>query len=412
VIAADRGAGGRKSPTAAPRLTELEIALATVFGLEPAQVPLDQAAGLDPLQALEAAMRPALERPPCLVSFSGGRDSSCLLAAAAHLARREGLEAPIPVTLRFPDVPEADESSWQELVVGHLGLGEWQRLTLEDGDLIGSAAAHVLRRHGVLYPPNHFLIDTVMRAAPSGAAVLTGLGGDQLFGSWRWSSVGDLLARRRRPEARDLLRLVYVSVPAPLREPRERARERPDLPGWLRPEAAREALSLAAHRAAQEPAWWRDRIRWRLRRRDLAACRESLALLAADAGVRAVAPILDPAFVAALARAGGRSGYGDRTATMRAVFEDLVPGELLARSTKGTATSMFWAGSPSFAERWGGGGVDPGLVDHEALRREWRAPAPDGRTALLLQAAWLATEGDRHAGDSLDRSAADEGSRD
>ena len=325
MIAADGGAGHRPPPAGAPRFTELEIAVASVFGLEPAQVPLDRGAGLDPRQALEAAIRPALERPPCLVSFSGGRDSSCLLAAAAHVARREGLEAPIPVTLRFDDAPHADESSWQELVVSHLGLGEWQTLTLEDGDLIGSAATRVLRRHGVLYPPNHYLIDTVMRAAPRGASVLTGLGGDQLFGSWRWSSIGDLLSGRRRPEPRDLLRLAYVSVPSPLREPHERALERPRVPEWLRPEAAREALSLAARRAAQEPAWWRNRIRWRLRRRDLAACRESLELLAADAGVRAIAPILDPGFVAALARAGGRSGYGDRTVTMRAVFGGLVP---------------------------------------------------------------------------------------
>ena len=61
--------------------------------------------GLTPLAALEEAILPALRRPPCLVSFSGGRDSSCVLAAATRAARREGLQPPVPVTLRVSNAP-------------------------------------------------------------------------------------------------------------------------------------------------------------------------------------------------------------------------------------------------------------------------------------------------------------------
>ena len=51
----------------------------------------------------------ALRRPPCLVSFSGGLDSSALLAVATAVARREGLDDPVPATLVVPGSPESDE---------------------------------------------------------------------------------------------------------------------------------------------------------------------------------------------------------------------------------------------------------------------------------------------------------------
>jgi asparagine synthase (glutamine-hydrolysing) len=110
--------------------------------------------------------------------------------------------------------------------------------------------------------------------------------------------------------------------------------------------------------------------------------------------VLALDPDLDPGFVAARAPPGGRLGYGDRTATMSAIFGGLVPDELLRRESKASGREVFWRGeSRRFAERWDGGGVDPELVDPEAVRRQWLAPEPDGRTALLLQSSWLASEG-------------------
>ena len=44
----------------------------------------------------------------------------------------------MPVTHRFPRVPESDEGEWQELVIGRLGLDDWERLEWDDEmDLIG-----------------------------------------------------------------------------------------------------------------------------------------------------------------------------------------------------------------------------------------------------------------------------------
>ena len=99
-------------------LTPLESALDDGIGDAADEPPLPAVGeALDPLEALEAAVLPALQRPPCLAMFSGGRDSSLVLAVASRVARREGLAEPIPTTQVFPDFPETDEARWQKLVL-------------------------------------------------------------------------------------------------------------------------------------------------------------------------------------------------------------------------------------------------------------------------------------------------------
>ncbi len=104
--------------------------------------------------ALERAVLGALARQPCTVSFSGGRDSSAVLAFATYVARKHGLDEPIPLTLRFPSTPR-DESRWQELVVAHLGLREWERIEVTvELDVLGDLACVGLTEHGLLWPAN------------------------------------------------------------------------------------------------------------------------------------------------------------------------------------------------------------------------------------------------------------------
>src|SRR5438128_1990791 len=80
------------------RLSPLEVATGVPFGL--CDVSLKDVAGSrHPRAALDSLIRPALLTPPCVLGFSGGRDSSALLASALDLARREGLPEPIPITL-------------------------------------------------------------------------------------------------------------------------------------------------------------------------------------------------------------------------------------------------------------------------------------------------------------------------
>ena len=104
-----------------------------------------------------------------------------MLAVAAHVARREGLPNPLPVTNRFPGVVETDETQWQERVIRHLELDDWLRLEWDDElDVLGPIATKVLRRHGILFPWNSFFHYPLLERA-EGGSLLTGVGGDELF---------------------------------------------------------------------------------------------------------------------------------------------------------------------------------------------------------------------------------------
>lgn len=388
-------------------LTPLEIAAGVPIGLEDGPALPATGGAVDPVAALDAAVVPALSRPPCVVSFSGGRDSSAVLAVAARVARREGLPPPVPVTLRFPGAPEADESEWQASVVDHLGLDDWVRVDVDDElDLVGPVAAGLLRRHGLMWPPNaHFHVPILDHA--KGGSVLTGIDGDGLLASWRWARVAAVLGRRARPRPRDVLRVGLALAPRPLREASDRRRMVADM-AWLTPHAAGLLARAWALTGATEPWRWDERVRWWARLRSLRFVVRTFTLMADDAGVRAVHPLTDPAFLAALARAGGRWGLGDRTAVMRRLFTSLLPDEVLVRPTKASLDRPFWnRHSRAFVASWDGRGVDPALVDPAALRATWSAPAPHAGSSTLLQAAWLSrdgggTSGRQHGEEPLD----------
>jgi hypothetical protein len=374
---------------AAPALQPLEIAAGLVLGGN-RQVDLPDPGERDPVEAFEAALLPALARPPCVVSFSGGRDSSTVLALATALARREGLAAPLPATHRVPAAAESAESEWQERVVRWLRLDDWLRIRSEDElDVVGPVATAVLRRYGLLWPPNVHFHAPFLDAA-RGGSLLTGIGGDEAFSASQWHRTAALAARRARPEPRDLLRIGLALSPVALRRAVLRRRTGDGFT-WLRPDARRAVHRALADEAAREPLRWGDRVRWLAGLRYLEVGTDGLGLLAADADVRLVHPFADRGFLAALASLGQEGRFFGRTEGLRAVFGGLLPDDILARRTKASFDGAFWSRwSRAFAARWSGGGVDPGLVDLDALRREWARGQPDARTLTLLQSAWLA----------------------
>jgi asparagine synthase (glutamine-hydrolysing) len=372
-----------------PPLEPIEVATGIVFGLAEPPQPLPPS-GSKPLDALERAIMPALERQPCLVSFSGGRDSSFVLAAATRLARREGLPLPVPTTLRFPGAADADESDWQEQVVAHLELPDWQRLDLaHELDPVGPLATRGLRRHGLLWPFNvHFHVPVLQAAA--GGSVLTGIGGDEVFGTSRWHRANEVLARRTRPRPRDLAPLGLALAPLGLRRAVLLRRARRDAFGWLTAAGARAFASRWAAEEAGEPRGYARRLaNWRSLRSTRLGFR-SLELLAADAGVLLVHPIGDDRFLSAMAAAAPANGPQSRGALMAATLGDALPADVLQRETKASFDEPFWGPeSSSLAARWAGEGADPDVVDAPALRQEWSRPVPDAHTYTLLQAAWL-----------------------
>jgi asparagine synthetase B (glutamine-hydrolysing) len=376
----------------APALSPLEVASGLVLDPRRARARLRAVSpAMSPRAALEAAVLPALRRPPCLVSFSGGRDSSAVLAVAASLARRHGLPLPVPATNRFPGGVRTDEADWQERVVAHLGLSDWLKLEHQgELDCIGPVARAALRRHGLLWPCNaHFHIPILEAAA--GGSVLTGIGGDEALSPSRWARVRAVAARRARPVPRDVLAAAFAFSPRPVRRQVMLRRQNHPWP-WLRPAAIRRVTRALAAEAAGEPVRWRGGFEWLLTSRSLATGKASLALLAADAGARIAHPLLDTTFVAALAALPPAARFERRREAMHMLVGDLLPEELVLRPTKASFDEAFWhESSRAFTASWTGGGVDHQLVDTEALKAIWTSEEPDARTFTLLQAAWLAS---------------------
>lgn len=346
-----------------------------------------------PRQALEREVLQGLCRPPCLVSFSGGRDSSAVLAVASTVARREGLADPVPVTERYPGVASTQESDWQEMVIRHLGLDSWERLEINhELDLAGDIACDALRAHGLLWPPNAYLHVPMLDLA-RGGSLLSGLDGDGLLGNWRWLRAQQALHRQVRPQPRDALRVALAMSPAYVRRHRMGI-DVDALAPWLRPGARRQVGALMAAEAAAEPRRWDDRVAWYPRRRYLHLAVHSLGLLAGAREVALHHPLLGAGFLEALGRQGGAGGLGDRTSLMGVLAGDLLPAAVVSRVSKAEFGRAIWRErARSFAEGWTGEGVDADLVDPGLLRAEWHADNPRFASSTLLHAAWLATRG-------------------
>lgn len=383
-------------------LSALEIASHIVLGSEDTGDRPRPAPDASPIAVLERSLLQALLRPPCIVAFSGGRDSSALLSVAARVARREGLADPIPATLLFPAARLSDEADWQAQVIDHLGLTSWVRQTFTDElDLVGPVAQASMRRDGLPYPYNLHLLATLIAQARGGSFV-TGLGGDQYLNPAGPSL--DILARRRRPSGRDILHLGLDVSPRPVRRFVLRNRVGLEFP-WLRPEANAQLSSAWREAFLREPLRC-DRRLWSLWRSRL--MRHTIRRIAASgeqADVAVHQPFAEVGFVAALARHAGATGFASRTSAMHALFGDVLPAELVGRATKASFNEVLWnRHTRAFIED-----IDEAelkralvaleldaLVDSSALAAHWAAPDPLANSFLLLQACWLAL----HPGES------------
>ncbi|HUC36556.1 MAG TPA: asparagine synthase C-terminal domain-containing protein [Acidimicrobiales bacterium] len=377
-------------------MSPIEVAWGWLPGGEIVATPEEHRPAASALEALEDAIRPALLRPPCVVLFSGGRDSSLVLAAALRVARREGIDEPVALTQRFPGVLEAREDEWQEEVVRYLGVKHWERLELTDElDILGPRATASLLRHGVVWPPlahTHWV--EIERAR--GGSLVDGEGGDEVLGAGRLAPLRDLVRGRRW--SRQVIRLTALSVsPRAIRRAALGRDTRRQLAlGWLTPGPRRELERAIAADGAAEPADWRRAVTRQARLRGVHLAMAGMAALAAEEGASMFHPLLDHRVTAALARAGGIFGFADRTSAMRELFGDLLPDSLLSRTTKARFNHVvFHDHCREFVSGWTGAGADPDLVDAEALAAHWHQPQVHALTFALLQGCWLAERGPR-----------------
>jgi asparagine synthase (glutamine-hydrolysing) len=361
-------------------LNPIELGTGIVFGGSPQPLPTDVT--LRPPEALEAAVEPAVRTGRCFVSFSGGRDSSAVLAAATAVARRESLPLPIPITLRADDVPTTHESDFQESVVRHLGLTDWVRLEIRDElDAVGPYARRAMARHGLLWPFNaHFHAPMLEQA--EGGTLLTGVGGDELW----FSSFAHTIGPRRR-----LLQL----APVPLRRAALTRRVPIDYP-WLTPRGRRRARLVAAADTVTTFRSPRERMADTRGGRGIHTGVASLGKLADDAGASICHPLLDAQLWAAVAAVAPERGFLRGNDALSLVAGHLLPKELVSRRTKASFEAVFFHDhSRALAREWSGRGVPEDVVDVPGLRDHWLGEAPDSHSLLLMQSAWLASAGDR-----------------
>ena len=370
------------------RPSKFELATGLLLGDDPDSIPLPAPAkGPSLAEALATTILPALQRPPCCVSFSGGLDSSVILATAVDLAVRQGLPLPIPVTLRFPGVASAMESTWQEQVISHLRLADWVKMDFtSELDALGPIARPALRRFGVLTPPNWYAHQPMIQAA-AGGSLLTGIGGDEIFctpGELRW-----LVHRRpwsRLP--RELARTALHILPKELQLAVWAGRSGSGYE-WLQPETREQVRrSLVADQVLGPLAWNRALDRW-CRTRQFRSHHVVLATLGLDYDVIVTHPFLDERWLAVAGRTFGWAGPIDRQSAVGEHFGRLLPEALITRTDKAIFDAPIFSDyTRDFVKSWDGGGLDPTMIDLPVLRALWSTAGPDVRTQLLLQTAW------------------------
>ena len=344
-----------------------------------------------PLEVLADILRPVLAAPPCYIAFSGGRDSSAVLAVATSVARREGLDDPLPVTQLYPGLPETDESEWQEAVVRHLQLKDWARLVVgEENDLLGEPVRASLRERGLLWPPAvHTKVNLLEALSPG--YLLTGEGGDEVFGARRPAPWSHLKKGTSVPRGRAVGPALRSALPGVCRYRLALSKWRDaDLQPWLRPAVAEEHIRMLAADEVSEPWRWDRALLWLTRRRSAGVLAHNYGLLAAEHGISLRIPLLEPAFLASLGRLGGPVGFPGRTAAMAAVFAPLLPRAVIERKGKAQFNRAFMGrATHEFARDWDGSGVDANMVDPRRLRQEWLSDSPSALSSLLLHAAWV-----------------------
>jgi len=332
---------------------------------------------------------------PVAVEFSGGCDSSLVLAAGVEAARRSGRELPIPVTLRYPSLPEADETPWQELVLDALGVRDRIVITVEgDEDLLGPRAIASLAHRGLIWPPAAHAMSLVLDAV-KGATLFTGHGGDEVLGPRRITPTVRLLQGLRHSRGPSRSDLGVIADAVRLQSPAFRVQQMTKAGGfeWLIVDAR---AAVARRLTAVEPVepWQPSRgvvaASRTVAQRRMKATFESLG---EEMDVRWRAPLLEPSFVAAVAGATPLHRFRGRSTILATHFAHVLPEKLLWRQNKAWFNRAFFGEETrSFARSWDGEGL-PSFIDADWLKANWLSDLPHAGTALLLHAAFLIANG-------------------
>ena len=288
----------------------------------------------------------------------------------------------------FPACPRRRRAAGRKLVVRHLGLRDWHRVSFTTNSMssgrsraphLSSTASCGRRRR---------------RRHPAGRSRARWIGNRR-----RGRRRG---ARRRRPSRRPVGEprpsIAATAAMASVRRrsaPWPRRRSASDTYGvdgraadtWLRPAARDDAPGARTRSSSKQPLSSRRACGWSPRRRTLVSAPQSSdPRRARDVDFE---PAASPGFVHASPVTAACSGPGDRPAVCARLRPDLLPDEVLARTSKARSRGATWYPTRGVRAAWTRRRVDPtwstptscGDLDQRAT------PRP---TAALLQPAWLA----------------------
>lgn len=278
------------------------------------------------------------------------------------------------------------------MTIRHLGIKDWTRVEAStDLDTLGEIATDTIRRFGVYWPSNTHNLRFFARLAEPGT-LITGGGGDELFSPYYLRRIPLKLLAKRRPLRRAAKSIAVHQLPPPLRRRVLAGRMGVSAPRWLREDAHRE-LKRRQEADIDGPMTWQDGLRWDLESRYTELVRTALDAFAREEGMRLIEPFYDARMVLAVAHAGPKQGYRSRGEALEQLFSDLLPREVLYRSTKAHFTGLAWGPrAQAFAAAWDGSGLDEQLVDLNELRAEWARERPSALSFSCLHQAWYASQ--------------------
>lgn len=376
------------------QMTEEELAWGWIAGFDESTPPIPHgSSAMTPAEALQQILLPFLVRQPCVVMFSGGRDSSIVLGAAVAAARRYGLPLPVAATLRFPSEPSTDESKWQAMMLDKVGRDvEWVKLEFDDElDALGPYATAILGQFGQMWPQGLHCLAPIAELA-MGGIVLTGEGGDELFNAHRAGFPLRLVRRRGRVERDIWLRAIRSVGPRALRRVfvnRESLRQVAER-NWLTPDSRQRLSEVVTVRELDRPMHWGRSIGTVPVTRSTLVARWNRDIVFGSRNVQFFDPLLDPVLVRALQNAGGALGYTGRAEAMRVLFGDLVPIELCNRVQKSTFNApMLGRHTREFVESWDTRGIPLEFVDFDKLTENLLSEAPAACNIGMMHRAWV-----------------------
>lgn len=324
------------------------------------------------------------------VLFSGGRDSSAVLATATAVCRRLGADDPTTVTAVYPNDPATDEYEWRREVLKHLRLTNAVEVEITtERRMLSSQTRSSLEAWGTVWPPAVHTQSRYFDVSPR-AVFLTGEGGDGVIDGGRITPLTLVVSDFPRVSKRLLAAAAHSLTPDAIHMANQRrAWATGHTWPWVRPERRNQvAGALVSPRGPLN--WGASRLHVPLQR-SVQLVLQNTVVAARRVGADLRHPLLDAHFLTALAGEGGTWGYRGRTDAFRRLFGDLLPDQVLARTTKAAFNTSRWGdGERDFASSWTGTGVDHDIIDYKLLREEWLSESPHPVAQFLVHDAWLA----------------------